>query len=159
MIIVFVLVAILLLLYFLGQKSVHSELIIEASPEQIWKVLMDEEGYEKWNQVLIPINGNIEKGSKLTYKLVQPQGNSIEIGMKVIKLIPLKLLNQYGGVPGLFTYDHQYILEPVENNTRVIIQEDFRGIAVLFWDASWVEQAYTDLNKALRQHVLELNQH
>lgn len=45
MIIAMVLVAALLLLYFIGRKSVHTELVIEASPQQIWDVLMDEEGY------------------------------------------------------------------------------------------------------------------
>ncbi len=151
-----VLIAILLFFYFFGRKSVHTELVIEASPEQIWEVLMDEEAYKEWNQVLIPITGRIEQGNKLTYALIQPEGKSIEIGMKVIELIPFKLLNQYGGVPGIFTFDHRYILEPVEKNTRVIIHEDFRGIAVLFWDAGWLEQAYADSNKSLRQQVLEL---
>ncbi len=110
MIVVVVLTAVLLLLYFFGRKSVHTALVIEASPRQIWEVLMHKEAYEKWNQVLIPIKGDIEQGNQLTYKLVQPDGNSIEVEMKVVQLVPLKLLNQRGGFPGLFTYDHCYIL-------------------------------------------------
>ncbi len=148
-------IVLVLLFFFLGRKSVHTELVIEASPRQIWEVLMNKEEYEKWNRVLIPIKGEIEQGNKLTYKLVQPDGNSIDIGMKATKLIPLKLLNQRGGFPGVFTYDHRYILEPVGNNTKVTIHEDFKGIAVLFWDMGWVQQAYTDLNTSLRQHIIQ----
>lgn len=148
------LIVILLLLYFLSGKQVHTELVIEASPQQIWEVLMNEEAYKKWNQVLVPIAGEIGQGNKLRYTLIKPDGSSIEIGMKVAKLTPLKLLNQRGGFPGLFTYNHHYILEPVGNATKVTIHEDFKGIVVLFWDTGWVQQAYTDLNESLRQHVL-----
>ena len=151
---VLVFIAILLFLYLIGQKSVHSELLIEASPEKIWKVLMDKADYEKWNQVLIPIEGDIKKGNNLRYKLIQPDGNAIEIEMKVVQLVPLKLLNQRGGFPGIFTFNHRYILEPIGNNTKVIIHEDFKGIVVLFWDVSWVQQAYAKLNKSLRQYIL-----
>ncbi len=147
-------IAILALLYLLSGKSVRTELVIEANPQQIWEVLMNEEGYKKWNGVLVPIKGEIEQGNKLTYKLVQPDGGSIEIGMTVAKLIPLKLLNQRGGIPGIFTYDHRYILEPVGNTTKVTIHEDFKGLVVLFWDTGWVQQAYTDLNESLRRHIL-----
>lgn len=115
---------------------------------------MDEANYEKWNQVLIPIEGDIKKGNNLRYKLIQLNGNAIEIGMKVVQLVPLKLLNQRGGIPGIFTFNHQYILEPIGNNTKVTIHEDFKGIVVLFWDVNWVQQAYINLNKSLRQYVL-----
>ena len=148
------LIAILIFLYFIGMKSVHSELIIEASPQQVWDVLMKKEDYREWNQVLVPIKGKFEKGNKLKYQLIQPEGNTIEINMTVAQLIPFRLLNQQGGFPGIFTYDHKYILEPVGNNTRVTIREDFKGIAVLLWNVNWIEQAYRDLNHSLRQYVI-----
>ncbi|WP_299555550.1 SRPBCC family protein [Seonamhaeicola sp.] len=154
---IMVLAAILLLLYLIGRKSVHTELVIEASPEQVWDVLMDETGYEAWNNVLFPISGQIEQGNTLPYKLVQPRTKPLELKVKVVELIPEKLLNQYGGIPGVLTFDHRYILEPVGNKTKVTIHEDFKGIGVMFWDASWLEPAYTGLLHALRDHVLELH--
>lgn len=155
-IIAMLLVAALLLLYFIGRKSVHTELVIEASPQQIWDVLIDEEGYKEWNQILFPISGQIEQGNKLPYTLMRPGNNPLEIEVRVAELIPHKLLNQDGGIPGIFTFDHRYILEPVGNHTKVIIHEDFKGIAIAFWEASWLEQAYIDLNNSLRNHVLEV---
>lgn len=149
-------IALLLFLYLLGKESVHSELIIEANPQQIWEVLMEEERYKEWNHVLIPIEGKIKKGNNLRYKLVQPGDNVIEIGMEVVEILPHQLLNQYGGLPGVFTYDHRYILEPFEDKTRMIIHEDFRGIGVVFMDLSWIEHAYMDLNKSLRKYVLTM---
>lgn len=129
---------------------------VEASPQLIWRVLMDEETYPQWNRILIPIKGEIEEGNKLKYNLIPPKGDPIEIEMKVKALIPYKLLNQYGGVPGLFTYNHRYQLQHEGVTTRVIIHEDFKGIGVLFIDLAWLQQAYAALNQSLRSQALEL---
>lgn len=116
-IVVLVLGALLLFLYIIGRKSVHTELVIEASPQQVWAVLMDREGYKEWNQVLIPTAGEIKQGNSLTYHLIDPEGAIIALELNVKELISNKLLNQKGGVTGIFTFDHHYILEPVEKGT------------------------------------------
>ncbi|MEK9553523.1 MAG: hypothetical protein VW446_09705, partial [Alphaproteobacteria bacterium] len=36
-------------------------------------------------------------------------------------------LNQFGGYVGIITFDHHYILEPVEGGTRVVQREDYTG--------------------------------
>lgn len=151
-----VLLVMLLILSVYGRKSVHTELIIESNPHQVWNILLDEKNYPKWNNVLIPVKGKIKQGNRLTYKLVQPKGKPIEITLKVKKLVPLQLLNQSGGIPGIFTYDHYYILKREDRYTKVIIHEDFNGIAVHFMDLDWIQQAYSDLNKSLRAHTLEI---
>ncbi|UJH67353.1 SRPBCC family protein [Allomuricauda sp. SCSIO 65647] len=148
-------IGILLFLYLIGQKSVHTELVIEASPQQIWDVLMDEEGYKEWNHVLFPVAGEIEQGNSLPYHLINPKGETIEFEFEVIQSVPLELLNQKGGVLGVFTFDHRYILEPFGNHTKVTLHEDFRGIIVPFWNVDWVQQAYIDLNQSLRKFVLK----
>jgi hypothetical protein len=151
-----VLVIVLVVLYFLGRKSVHTELTIPATPEEIWSILMDVPGYKEWNPVLIPIEGELVEGNKLKYRMIQPGGTESVVDSKVVKIIEHKLLNQYGGIPGFLTFDHRYILEPVNGGTRVTIHEDYRGIGVLFWNTSWVESAYQKVNKALRDRVAQL---
>ena len=149
----------LVLLYFLGHKTVHTELTIPASPEEIWSVLTDAAGYEAWNPVLVPIEGSLQEGEKLTYQMTQPDGQQSVIGATVQKMVPQKELNQYGGIPGILTFDHTYRLEPVDGGTRVTQHEEYRGIGVLFWDASWVEPAYSNVNEALRDRVAQLKAH
>ena len=56
------------------------------------------------------------------------------------------------------TFDHTYLLEAVEGGTRVTQHEEYRGIGVLFWDASWVEPAYSKVNEALRDRVAQLKE-
>ena len=52
----------LAILLLVSRKSVHSEIIIPALPQEIWKVLMDQNAYPEWNPVLIPVRGKLEKG-------------------------------------------------------------------------------------------------
>ncbi len=152
-IIVLVPAVLLIVLYLAGRKSVQTELIIPADPEKIWAVLMDLHGYREWNPVLIPLKGELLEGAEIRYEMIQPDGRTSGLNAKVKKLIDQKLLNQFGGIPGLLTFDHKYILDPVEEGTRVTIHEDYRGIGVPFWNASWVEPAYEKINIELEKRV------
>lgn len=143
-------VVILLLLYLLGRKSVHTELTISASPQEVWKALMDP---GSWNPVLIPIEGDLVEGSNIKYKFVQDENTTSEIPAKVKKIVERALLNQTGGMAGILTFDHRYILEADEDGTKVTIHEDYRGIMVPFWNPAPVEKAYEKLIKALKNKV------
>ena len=143
-------------LVFGGCKAVHTEITIPADPEIIWSVLADASGYKAWNPVLVPIEGDLQEGEKLKYQMTQPDGKQSEIMAKVKKMVELKELNQGGGIPGILTFDHKWLLEPVKEGTRVTQHEEYRGVGVLFWDASWVEPAYRNVNEALRNRVAYL---
>ena len=78
--------------------------------------------------------------------------------MRVVKIVYQHLLNQYGGIPGIFTFNHYYILKPINSDTtKAIIHEDFRGIGVNFWNDKWLEQAYSNLIISLENHINVLN--
>ncbi len=41
----------------------HTEIIIDATPEQVWSVLTDTESYPKWNEIILKMDGKIvDKG-------------------------------------------------------------------------------------------------
>jgi hypothetical protein len=150
------LLCLLLVLYFLGRKTFHTEITIPADPEIVWSVLMDATGYKDWNPLLVPIEGNLKEGEKLKYRMTQPNGKQSVLTSRVIKLIEHKELNQYGGIPGILTFDHKYLLEPVDEGTRVTQHEIDRGIGILFWNASWVQPTYRKVVEALRDRVMHL---
>jgi len=138
---------------FMGCNSVHTEITIPAEPEMVWSVLTDASGYSEWNPVLVPIEGDLREGEKLKYQMTQPDGKQSEVTAKVKKMVVRKELNQGGGIPGILTFDHKWLLESVDGGTRVTQQEEYRGIWVWFWDASWVEPAYRNANEALKERV------
>ena len=150
------LITVLTVLYVVGKKSVHSEVVVSASAQQVWSVLMDTDHYADWNQVLVPIAGSLNEGEKVTYRFHQDADNTYEIQSRVKKIVTNKLLNQGGGMPGFLAFDHRYELTSTPEGTRITIHEDYRGIAVWFWNPEAVKAAYVRLNQQLKERVLEV---
>lgn len=151
------LLIVLVVLYFLGNKSVRSEIVIPASPEQVWSVLMNIDDYPEWNGVMHLLEGRLKTGNQVKYRFFQDANSAYEIQSSVKEVVEQQLLNQGGGMPGVLTFDHRYILEPVATGTKVIIHEQYRGVAVPFWNPAPVEMAYQRLNQSLHDRVLTLH--
>ncbi|MEL6989618.1 MAG: SRPBCC domain-containing protein [Bacteroidota bacterium] len=134
MIYILIILGLATLLYFLGYKSVHHEITIHTSPEKEWNVLTDADKYDSWNPVMKLLEGKISEGNKVKYQFTQEADNKYDIGSTVKKVVPLKLLNQGGGIPFILSFNHKYILEPVERGTKLTIHEDYKGIGVNFWN-------------------------
>ena len=47
----------------LGHWVSHTEIIIDATPEQVWQVLADTENYGQWNDIILQIKGKIKDQS------------------------------------------------------------------------------------------------
>ena len=157
MTIILVVLAILVILYLLGRKSVHHEITIAAEPGKVWAVLIDTDQYESWNPVMKLLEGEIKEGAKVKYEFTQDADNVSVIPSVVKKIVPNQLLNQGGGLPLLLTFNHQYILEQAGKGTKLTIHEDYRGIGVNFWNPAPVEQAYGRLNAAIKERVESLD--
>ena len=151
--VILMVLAILIILYVVGNKSVHAEVVIKAKPAQVWKVLTDFETIKEWNPVLIPLNGELKEGEKIRYEFRQDENNSTEMPATVQQITEEKLIHQSGGMAGVLTFNHQYQLEAVEGGTKVTIHEEYRGIMVPFWNPKPVEAAYGRLLKALKKRV------
>ena len=138
----------------LGHREVYTELFIPAEPEEIWAVITDAEHYSDWNPVIIKAEGIYELGAKITNHVVENDEKEVVIKSKVMIYEPPYHLNQFGGYQGIITFDHHYILEKTDGGTKLIQKEDYTGFYLHFWDADWVEPAYSRVNLALRDEVL-----
>ena len=155
MLITTVIIAALIALALLSRKSVYTELLIPSTEDRVWSVLMNEAGYEDWNPVLVPLNGELTLGATVRYLWKQPSGD-IEINSKVVDLVENQRLHQRGGTPGVLTFDHTYTLTPQDSGVLVTQSEVYRGIGVWFWDAKQMKPAYQSVNEALAKRVIEL---
>lgn len=153
MYIVLGILAVLIILVFTGNKSVHHEITINAAPEKVWDILTNMDEYPNWNPVMKLLEGEVQEGNKVKYKFTQDEKSISEIDAIVVQVIPNKLLNQKGGIPLILTFNHRYVLESTGNSTKVIIHEDYKGIGVNFWNPQSVEEAYKRLNVALKNRV------
>ena len=140
----------------LPEKSVRTELVIEATPSEIWAVLTDGSGYPEWNPVFTAVQGEHREGATVEYTMVLPGSDPTQVKVTVVRAEEGRELNQFGGTRGILTFDHHWTLEPVDGGTRVVQHEYYRGIGVLFWDTSSMGPTYDRANAALRDRVLSL---
>ena len=138
----------------LGHKAVFTEIFIEATPDEVWAVITDAPSYGDWNSVIIEAKGSYGTGAKIENLVVENDGSQAWITSKVELFDPPHHLNQFGGYLGVITFDHHYILEAVEGGTKVIQREDYTGLYVHFWDAEWLQDGYSLVNRGLRDEVL-----
>ncbi|WP_421981236.1 SRPBCC family protein [Roseibium sp.] len=138
---------------FLTKKTFHAETVIEAPAETVWAVLMDTPSYPEWNPVFVEAKGDFAEGAKLAYKVRDPNGNLLEMTGTVVTFAPLRELRQTGGIPGLLTFDHQWLLEPVDGGTKVTQHEVDRGLGLWFWNSDWIEPSYAKTLEALKERV------
>ncbi len=143
----------LVILFLLGRKTFHAEITIDATPAEVWSVLTDVSGYADWNPLLVPISGEILEGAEVVYRMTQPNGTQSTMTSRIGKVIALEELHQHAGIPGILTAHHSYRLEPTQGGTRLIQHEVDNGIAMLFWDSSWVQPTYEKVNQALKLRV------
>ena len=151
-----VIILVLAVLFIIGKKSVQAEIQIEATQEEVWSVLTDFSTVKDWNTVLIPIEGKLGEGNTIKYEFYQEvNGKAAVMDAKVKQLVPNQLINQGGGITGVLTFDHHYVITQQGKVTTVKINEHYRGIMVLFWDPAPVEKAYERLLQLLKERVLK----
>lgn len=139
----------------LTTETFHAEVIIPAKPEDVWAVLTDTTRYPEWNPVFVDVDGQYVEGAILPTKIIEPDGGILKLTSHVKKVEPYREIRQTGGLPVIMTFDHRWLLEPVEGGTKVTQHEVDRGGLIWFWDLAWVQPAYVKLNEALSQRVLE----
>ena len=148
----------LLVASFLTTKTFKAEITIAAPPEKVWAVLMDTQSYPDWNPTFVAVSPPYTLGAKISSRVVKPDGAFIDMTPTVTALVTNRELRQSGGLPGVLTYNHAWLLAPFDGGTHVRQIDVDRGGFLWFWDASWVEPAYQRANEALAARVLALQE-
>lgn len=155
-----ILLSIIVLVLLIGAAAIFSnktyrvERTISATPEAVWAVLMDTAAYGEWNPVFVKVEGSYAAGGTVLNTFKDPSGKLFDVTNKVEALEPNRLLRQKGGFTGMLTFDHQWLLEPVEDGTKVTQYEIDRGLYVWFWDDSWIIPKYSEVLQALDREVM-----
>ncbi|MGF1532747.1 MAG: SRPBCC family protein [Bernardetiaceae bacterium] len=110
----------------------HTEIIIDATPEQVWSVLTDTESYPKWNEIILKMDGMIEdKGTVDVLFKAGPKANPqlfhntlfVEEGVEFY----------WSQVQAMGIKDrHCFRVEAVENGKTKFIQSD-QALGGLTW--------------------------
>lgn len=113
-------------------KQLHTEVLIEASPEAVWAVLTDFASYGDWNPFLVDAAGVPAQGERLSVTLAPPGGRRIRIKPVLTEVANARVLEWWGhlGVRGIFDGRHRFELHPAGAGTRLVQGEIFTGALV-----------------------------
>lgn len=137
-------------------KEIHSEIEIQASPDQIWKILTDFRSYPEWNPFIVGIEGTPRTDSRLSVRAQAPGKSARTFQSRVLRFDrnrELRWLTQLWGVGGLFDREHVFSIEPVDTGrVRFVQQETFRGLLMplLGGAVNNTQQGLDAMNRALK---------
>lgn len=138
-------------------KEIKTEIIIDASSEQVWQVLTDYESYPDWNPFIISIEGEKEVGGRLKNTMLN-DGKTSVFKPVIQKWEENQHFEWLGSLPlRLFTGRHYFILEPINaNQTKLIHGEYFGGLLrglIMKQIGEATLQSFLAMNRALKQRV------
>jgi hypothetical protein len=117
-------------------NELHTEIRIDAAPDQVWAVLTDFERYPEWNPFIESIAGGIEPSTRLRVRIAPPGGRAMTLKPAVTESVTGEVFEWLGNlpVPGLFAGRHRFELHristPGGTGTRFVQHESFKGILV-----------------------------
>ena len=113
-------------------KRLQTETHIEATPEEVWAVLVELTRYAEWNTFIVEADGCVEAGARLRLRMSPPGGRAVTLKPRVTVVVDGQLFEWFGHVvvPGLFSGRHRFELHRTDTGTRVVQGETFTGLLV-----------------------------
>jgi hypothetical protein len=116
-------------------KQLASQIDIDASPTQVWKVLSDFAAYQEWNPFIVHADGTAVAGCPLTMRLQPTEGRAVTVHPTVLHAQEGRRLRWRGhlGIRGLMDADHVFTIEHrADGGARLRQAETFSGVLVAF---------------------------
>jgi hypothetical protein len=142
-------------------KSIETEILIDAPPNHVWKVLMNFAAYSEWNPFIPRLRGEKKVGSTLTVVIEPPKKKPMTFQPKVLVAQENHEFRWVGHlvIPGIFDGEHIFVLEEQDNGTLFIQKEKFRGllaIPMLKMIGQSTRHGFEEMNQALKERVEQM---
>jgi hypothetical protein len=115
--------------------TLQASVQIQATPQQVWAVLTDLPGYQRWNPFIISSAGQVRVGATLTNLMHDATGNTtFTPTVQVVE--PGRELRWIGrvGFGGIFDGQHTFTIQRLGPGRVLFTQrENFTGVAVPFF--------------------------
>ena len=145
----------------LMHRIIDTSIDIDASPEEVWSVIVDFKAWESWNDFIPIVEGNLQVGERIRIKVVSPGLKPMTFNPEVYVIKPVEAI-VWGGsfLKIIYRGDHTFLLEPIpDGKTRFRQIERFMGPMVLFMGGmiKKTELGYHQMNLALKKRVENSN--
>ncbi|MFT5834974.1 MAG: hypothetical protein ACI97N_002618 [Cognaticolwellia sp.] len=137
--------------------EIKTEIIINATPEKVWKILTNFRAYPNWNPFIKSIEGQVTIGEKIIARIEPPEAKGMTFKPKILTVVKNRELSWLGHLlfPGLFDGKHKFELIDNGNGTTTFIQsEKFKGILVPFFKKQLknnTKNGFIEMNKKLKE--------
>ena len=123
-------VAFLALVALHSNGSIETDVWIDRSPENVWKVLTATSSYGSWNPMICRLSGDLRVGNKIEFVEGPSPSDGMVFHPTVLVANPARELTWKGHVwiPGIFDGKHSFILEGTGSKTHFIQREQFSGL-------------------------------
>lgn len=133
------------------EKNIHTAIEIDAPRSVVWDILADNRAYPLWNPYHVQVGGTLREGQALDVVIHKPNGETVHIEPRVLRIRPETELTWGGGIKGVFFGEHVFELSSVdERTTRLVHKERFSGFAIPFASLEAIEEGYRRMNRALK---------
>lgn len=139
-------------------SEIRTSVDIEATPSDVWNVLMDFDRYHEWNPFIRSIKGSPVKGATIDARLGASGKKPMRFSPVVQEIDSPSRLSWLGsvGFKGVFDGHHQFELEETAKGTLFHQYENFSGIlapvALPFLRKS-TTRGFDEMNEALKHRV------
>ena len=138
-------------------KAISTNIIINASAERVWSVLMNFPAYPHWNPFLVSVEGKVALGNRMKVKARSSGANEMVFTPKITVYKEGRELQWSGHFlfPGLFDGRHVFrIVDNGDNTVTFIHEEIFTGILVSFYSNMLdddTKEGYLRMNEKLKE--------
>jgi hypothetical protein len=139
-------------------KSIKTEVIINASKERVWQILTDFKSYPRWNPFITRVEGQLVKGKTLTNTMVNGS-KKFQFKPKVLSVVPFRYFDWLGSlfIKGLFDGHHYFEIEELApNQVKLSHGEHFSGLfsaSILKKIAEDTRNNFIRMNSAIKQQA------
>ena len=112
----------------MAHHEIKTQILILASPAQVWGVLTDFENYAAWNPFIKSIKGQMQVGKQLEVQIL-----NMTFRPQLLAFAPSKEFRWLGSLftKGVFDGEHSFILEAqADGSTLLRHEETFNGLLV-----------------------------
>lgn len=113
-------------------RTVSSTVDVDRPAADVWAVLTDFDGYPSWNPQIRRATGELLPGHRVTFHMQPPIGPPVTMRPRVLVVDPGRELRLRGSLPGIFSGEHWFTLEPTGHGhgTHLVQGETYRGLIV-----------------------------
>jgi hypothetical protein len=138
---------------------VETDITIDATAGDVWRVLMRFDEYPDWNPFVRAIEGVPRVGERLRVLLQQPGARAMTFRPRVVAADAPREFRWLGHVliPGLFDGEHAFEVEPLpDGRVRFVQSERFTGVLLPLLRRTLEQntrRGFEAMNDALKERV------